>query len=391
MKPAQRTADIEYAIGEVVIPARKLESQGIEIIKLNLGDPNKFDFDTPDHMKQAVIAEMNRYNGYGDSEGMPELREAIAKREKKKNNIYLSVDDVLVTNGTSEAILMLYGALLNPGDEILVPGPVYPPYVALARFFNASPVAFRTIEEENWAPDIDDIRKKISEKTKALVLINPSNPTGAFYDKPVLQKIGDVLAEHDLIFVSDEIYDTMVLEGTHHSPTFMKDIPVVGLNGASKAYLATGWRVGWLMFRDYNNTLSNIKEACFKQARMRISANIPMQKGALAGLTGPQDHIKKVVSDLKERRDYIYTRLNDIDGISTQKPGGSFYIFPKIEGTEDDKSFVLDVLHKAHVLFVHGSGFSKEYGKGHFRSVFLPPVPVLEKAMDALETFMKHR
>jgi aspartate/methionine/tyrosine aminotransferase len=391
MNPARRTANIEYAIGEVVIPARKLESQGIDIIKLNLGDPDKFDFDAPEHMKKAVIAEMNRYNGYGDSEGIPELREAIVKREKKKNDIDLAVDDVLVTNGTSEAILMLYGALLNPGDEVLVPGPVYPPYVGLATFFDGKPVPFRTIEEENWAPDIEDIRKKITEKTKALVLINPSNPTGAFYDKSMLQELGDIVAEHDLVFISDEIYDTMVLEGTHYSPTFMKDIPVVSLNGVSKAYLATGWRVGWLMFTDPNDVLGEIKEACFKQARMRISANIPMQKGALAGLTGPQDHMKKVVADLKERRDYIHKRLNDIDGISTQKPGGSFYIFPKIEGTEDDKSFVLDVLHKAHVLFVHGSGFSKAYGKGHFRSVFLPPVPVLEKALDALEQFMKNQ
>ncbi|MCD6127777.1 MAG: aminotransferase class I/II-fold pyridoxal phosphate-dependent enzyme [Methanomicrobia archaeon] len=389
MKPAKRAMEIEYAIRDVVLPARELEKKGVEILKLNIGDPDKFDFDTPEHMKKAVIEEMEKFNGYGDSEGLLELREAIVEREKKKNNLDISVDDIVVTNGVSESIQMLFGALLEPGDEILVPGPTYPPYIALSKFFGATPVPYRTIEEENWAPDLEDMRKKITEKTKAIAVINPNNPTGALYDRKTLEEIGNIVAENDILLISDEIYDMITYEGKHLSPSFIKDIPLVIFNGISKVYLSPGWRVGWTIFRDCDGKLSEIKEAYLKQARVRICASILAQKGAAAALNGPQDHIKNLVKKLRERRDYIYKRLNEIDGISTQKPGGAFYIFPKIEG--DDKKFVLDVLNKAHVLFVHGSGFCPVYGKGHFRSVFLPPLKTIEKAMDALEKYMKIR
>jgi len=236
---------------------------------------------------------------------------------------------------------------------------------------------------------LEDMRKKINEKTKAIAVINPNNPTGALYDRKTLEEIGNIVAENDILLISDEIYDMITYEGKHLSPSFIKDIPLVIFNGISKVYLSPGWRVGWTIFRDCDGKLSEIKEAYLKQARVRICASILAQKGAAAALNGPQDHIKNLVKKLRERRDYIYKRLNEIDGISTQKPGGAFYIFPKIEG--DDKKFVLDVLNKVHVLFVHGSGFCPVYGKGHFRSVFLPPLKTIEKAMDALEKYMKIR
>jgi len=387
MKPAKRTIDIEYAIGDVVLPARELEKQGIRIIKLNLGDPDKFDFDAPDHMKRALIETVKEYNGYCDSEGLPGLRRAIVQREREKNGVSLNTDNIVTTNGTGEAIQIVYGALLDPGDEILIPGPTYPPYISLAKFFSATPVTYRTIEEENWSPDIEDIQKKITEKTKAILLINPNNPTGALYSKKTIDIIGDIAAEHDIALLSDEIYDAMVYEDPHYSSLRLKNVPVIVINGISKAYLATGWRVGWMIFKDSDKKIAEIKEACLKQARLRISANTVTQQAAAVGLSGSQNHMKNVVKKLKERRDYIYKRLNEIDGISTQKPGGAFYIFPKIE-VKDDKKFVLDVLHDTHVLFVHGSGFGSTYGKGHFRSIFLPPVQTLEKAMNALEKFM---
>jgi alanine-synthesizing transaminase len=388
MNAAKRTAGVTYAIGDVVLPARELQNRGIDITWLNLGDPDKFDFDTPDHMKKAAVKAMNEYNGYGDSEGLLELREAISRKEKEKNGISITAKDVIVTNGTSESIQMIYGALLNPGDEILIPGPVYPPYMSLATFYDAAPVSYKTVEEENWAPDIDDIRAKVTKRTKAILVITPNNPTGALYSKKMLHMICDIAAEHDIILISDEIYDTMTFDDKHVSSSIVKDIPLIMVNGISKAYLSTGWRVGWTIFRDYNESLTEIKEACLKQARLRISANTVMQKAAVAGLEGPHDHVKVFLEKLKKRRDYIYKRLNEIDGISAQKPAGAFYIFPKVGG--DDKKFVLEVLDKAHVLFVHGSGFGP-FGHGHFRSIFLAPVEELAKAMDALEKFMKER
>jgi aspartate/methionine/tyrosine aminotransferase len=390
MEPAKRTANIEYAIRDVILPARKLENQGIDILKLNIGDPNKFDFDTPEHMKKAVTEQSKKFNGYGDSEGLPELREAIVSREKKKNNLDITIDDIVVTTGVSESLQMLFGALLDPGDEILIPGPAYPPYIALAKFFGGNPIPYRTIEEENWAPDLDDMREKITEKTKAVAVINPNNPTGALYDKKTLKKIGDLVAEHNILFISDEIYDMITYEETHLSPSFMDDIPLVIFNGISKVYLSPGWRVGWTIFRDCDEKLTDLKEAYLKQSRVRICSNILTQGGAVAALTGPQKHITDLVTRLRERRDYIYKRLNEIDGISTQKPGGAFYIFPRVE-EPDDKQFVLDVLNKAHVLFVHGSGFCPIYGKSHFRSVFLPPTETIENAMNALERYMAKR
>jgi aspartate/methionine/tyrosine aminotransferase len=392
MDSAKRTVDLDFPIGDVISPARKLEEKGIEIIKLNLGDPLMFDFDTPRHMKETVMEEMKRYNGYENPAGSLKLREAIVQREKKKNDLDISVNDVIITHGTSESIQIVYGALLNPGDEILVPGPTYPPYIALSKFFGAKPIPYRTIEEENWIPDLEDMRKKINSKTKGIVLINPNNPTGALYNEQILRKIGDIVAEYNIVLISDEIYDNIVYEKKHYSPSCTKEIPLIIFNGISKTYLSTGWRVGWTIFRDHNEILNEIKNGCLKQARIRVSANTVMQKGAVSGLNGPQDHIRETRLKLKKRRDYIFKRLNDIDGISTQKPEGTFYIFPKIEGNHiDDKAFVLKVLSEAHILLVHGSGFCPIYGKGHFRSIFLPNIETIKKSMDALEKTLKKR
>ncbi|MHC1604423.1 MAG: aminotransferase class I/II-fold pyridoxal phosphate-dependent enzyme [Candidatus Methanofastidiosia archaeon] len=392
MKSSKRCDSIEYAIREVVIPASKLERKGTKIIKLNIGDPNKFDFSTPQHMldalcKSAKTADM----GYTASEGYPELREEILKFENNKNSIDATPDDILVTSGVSESIQMLFGASLSPKDSILIPGPAYPPYTSLTRFFEATPIIYGTSEEKNWICDIDDIRKKVDKNTRAFVLINPNNPTGALTPKKVIKEIVDFCGENNLFLISDEIYDRIVFEGKHYSPVSLKsDVPIVLLNGFSKVYLVPGWRIGYMVFQDPQGYLREIKEGVKKQARLRLCSNAPCQKACIEALRGPQDHVRKMVSKLKERRDYMHKRINEIEGLECAKPQGAFYMFPKIThpSWKDDKSFVLDVLNNCHVLFVHGSGFDRVYGKMHFRTVFLPPIPTIEKALSKVESYL---
>jgi len=396
-KASTRSQGINYAIREVVVPAKELEKKGIEVIHLNIGDPNKYDFDTPEHMKQALYEAVDQgYNGYAPSEGYIELREAIIEREKKRNNVSYPLDNICITSGVTEALQLLINVLLNPHDELLIPGPTYPQYTLITRFNDAIPVPYRCIEENSWQPDVEDIRKKISKYTRGIVLINPNNPTGALYSKKTIKEIVDIAGEHRIPVISDEIYDDMVFEEKQHATASLaKDVPVITLNGFSKVYLVPGWRMGYILFY-HNGELNEIQDAFMRIARSRLCANSICQRACIAALRGPQDHIQKVNKKLRERRDYSYKRINEINGISTAKPQGAFYIFPKIEGInkgiwKNDKEFVLDFLHKKHVLVVHGSGFCETYGKNHFRAVILPTLETLEKAFNRLEEYMKEK
>jgi tyrosine/nicotianamine family aminotransferase len=397
IKASKRCESVSYAIREVVLPARKLEKKGIKISYLNIGDPNKYDFDTPQHMKEALYEATNQgFNGYTASEGDFELRNAIIKREKNRNNVDYKQDDVCITSGVTEGLQILLNASLDPGEELLIPGPTYPQYSLITRFNDAVPIAYRCIEEENWQPDVEDIRKNISEKTKGIVLINPNNPTGALYSKKVIKEIVDIAGEYKVQIISDEIYDDMTFDEKQYSTASLgKDVPVITFNGFSKVYLVPGWRMGYTLFH-HSGALDEIQDAFFRIARSRLCANSICQRACIAALEGPQDHIKKVNDKLRKRRDFSYRRLNEINGISTAKPDGAFYIFPKIEAMNSgiwktDKDFVLDLLKEAHVLVVHGSGFCSTYGKGHFRAVILPTLDTLENAFDRLESFIKKR
>ena len=397
VKASKRSQDVSYAIRDVVLPARELEKQGIEVLHLNIGDPIKYDFDCPDHMKDALYeGAKGGYNGYSPSEGDVELRDAVVEREKKRNGIDYTLDDICITAGVTESLQMLATVLLDPGDELLIPGPTYPQYNLLPRLNDAKPVAYRTIEREGWQPDIDDIRKKISPRTKALVLINPNNPTGALYSKKVIQDFIDLAGENKLPIVSDEIYDDITFDGEQvATASLAKDVPVITFNGLSKVYLVPGWRIGWTMLY-HNGELDEIQDAFMRIARSRLCANSVCQRSGIQALKGPQNHIKDINQRLRKRRDFSYKRLNEIPGISTAKPDGAFYIFPRIEAMDngiwkDDKEFALDVLHETHVLIVPGSGFNPIYGKDHFRAVFLPDIDTLEKAFNNLERFMKKK
>jgi alanine-synthesizing transaminase len=393
MKATQRSMGVSYAIRDILLPARELEKKGAEIIKLHIGDPNKWDFETPKHVREALCraVELND-NGYAESEGYIELRKAILEKERHKNGVIADIDDCVITNGVTEAIQMITAAAVDVGDEVLVPGPGYPTYTEFTKFFGGVAVSYRTDEARNWQPDMDDLRKKITKKTKYIVVINPNNPTGSLYSDKVLKEITDLAGEHDLFIISDEIYDLMTYDGVHHSPAALsKDVPVILFNGFSKVDLLPGWRLGYALFRDPQGKLDDIKEGMMRQLRLRISANNPCQMAVIDALKGPKDHLEETNRKLRERRDFAYKRINEIPGLSTAKPQAAFYIFPKIESDhwKTDQEFVLDILNNAHVLLVPGSGFDANYGKMHFRAVFLPPIPVLEKAFDSIETYMR--
>jgi alanine-synthesizing transaminase len=382
---------VEYAIRDITLHARQYEKSGRKIIYLNIGDPVKYDFPTPDHIKKALIdAILNNFNYYADSEGILELRQAIVKKESLKG-LSITVEDVLVTNGISEGLDMVAASIVEPNSEILMPGPYYPPYASYVKFYGGKPIEFRLTED--GTPDLDDIKSKITSKARALCIINPNNPTGEVFNSKNLKQLIDVAAEHDMYIICDEIYDKLVFDQEFTGiGKVAKDAAVILLNGFSKVYLMTGWRCGYICMNSDCQKLENIRSNIPKLARVRIAANLPVQKAAVAALQGPQTHIAKTVSKLKKRRDLVMKRLNEIDGISCKLPNGAFYTFPKIlfNGWKDDKDFVLDLLNKTGILTVHGSGFG-ELGKGHFRIVYLPNEQVLQEAMDKLGNFINSK
>ena len=382
---------MEYAIRDITLHARQYEKSGRKIIYLNIGDPVKYDFPTPDHIKKALIdAILNNFNYYADSEGILELREAIVEKESLKG-LSVTVEDVLVTNGISEGLDMVAASIVEPNSEVLMPGPYYPPYASYVKFYGGKPIEFKLTED--GTPDLDDIKSKITSKARALCIINPNNPTGEVFNSKSLKQLIDVATEHDMYIICDEIYDKLVFDQEFTGiGKVANDSAVILLNGFSKVYLMTGWRCGYICMNSDCQKLENIRNNIPKLARVRIAANLPVQKAAVAALQGPQSYIAKTVTTLKKRRDLVVKRLNEINGISCKLPNGAFYSFPKIllNGWKDDKDFVLDLLNKTGILTVHGSGFG-ELGKGHFRIVYLPNEQVLQEAMDKLSNFINSK
>ncbi|MFZ0894343.1 MAG: aminotransferase class I/II-fold pyridoxal phosphate-dependent enzyme [Candidatus Nitrosopolaris sp.] len=390
MKVSDRTSGVEYVIRDIISYARKYESTGKQIIYLNIGDPVKYDFKTPDHIKAALInAVTTDQNYYAESEGLPELRKAIVEKESQKG-FPVADSDVLVTNGVSEGLDMTLASIVDPGTEVLMPGPYYPPYASYVKFYGGKPIEFKLYEDGR--PDVEDVASKINSKSRAICIISPNNPTGEVFDRKGLQQLIDIATEHNLYVICDEIYDNIVFDEQFTSiGRVASDAPVVLLNGFSKGYLMTGWRCGYICLNSDSRKLDGLRENVPKLARVRISSNLPVQIAAIQALRGPQDHIIEMVQKLRKRRDYVVKRLNSINGISCKLPRGAFYVFPKIElehRWKDDREFVLDLLNSTGVLTVQGSGFGREFGAGHFRIVYLPPENVLEEAMDKIESFV---
>lgn len=390
MKVSNRTSEVEYAIRDIIVHAREYEKSGRQIIYLNIGDPVKYDFKTPDHIKQALIDSVSHdFNYYTDSEGLYELREAIVEKESRKG-LSVTAEDVLVTNGVSEGLDMTMASIVEPNTEVLMPGPYYPPYASYVKFYGGRPVEFKLTPDGK--PDLEDLISKITPRTRALCIISPNNPTGEVFDHKSLKQLVDIAAEHSLYIICDEIYDSLVFDGEFTGiGKVAKDSPVILLNGFSKVYLMTGWRCGYICMNSNCSKLENIRNNIPKLARVRISTNLPVQKAAIAALRGPQDHIPMMVSKLRRRRDLVIKRLNQISSISCNVPKGAFYAFPKINLSsrwKNDKHFVLDLLNETGVLTVHGSGFGSNFGTDHFRIVYLPQEQILDEAMDKLEHFI---
>ena len=388
LKVSKKVAGVEYAIRDVVSAAKKLENQGRKIEYLNIGDPVQYGFQPPENVKNAFIkAIQSGENYYAPSEGLPELKEAIARKEHNKG-LSVSGEDILVTNGISEGLDMVISSIVEEGDEVLLPGPYYPPYASYVRLHGGKPVEF-AVDMNKSTPDIDDIRSKITPNTVAICLISPNNPTGVVFNEKALKQLVDIANENNLYIICDEIYDKIVFDEKFVGiGKVAGDSPVILLNGFSKVHLMTGWRIGYIGFNN-SSKLEHIREILPKLARVRICSNLPVQHAAIESLNGPQDYIIDYVSELKKRRDLVVKRLNSISGLSCSNPKGAFYAFPKIEHNryDSDKEYVMELLNKKGILTVHGSGFGTQYGSGHFRLVFLPNLQTLDSALDKIEEF----
>ncbi len=381
--------------GPVVEEADRMIEQGIRILKLNIGNPAPFGFEAPTEVIHDMMSNLTSSEGYSDSKGIFSARKAIMQYCQLKGIPNVGVNDIYTGNGVSELITMCMQGLLNDGDEILIPSPDYPLWTAAATLAGGKVVHYICDEQSDWNPDLEDMRKKISDKTKGIVVINPNNPTGALYPKELLEKIVDLARENGLIIFADEIYDRLVMDGREHTSiaSMAPDLMVVTLNGLSKSHRIAGFRVGWMSLSGDKSRAKGYIEGLNMLSSMRLCSNVPAQQIVQTALGGYQsaDELLLPGGRIYEQREYITERLNSIPGVSAVKPKAAFYIFPKIDTKKyrilDDEKFVLDFLREQHVLMVHGKGFNWRE-PDHFRIVYLPRVEELKLALDKFEHFL---
>lgn len=381
--------------GPVHQEALRLEEEGNKILKLNIGNTAPFGFEAPDEIMVDIIRNMATSQGYCDSKGLYSARKAVVQYYQSKGIHGATVNDVYIGNGASELITMSMQALLNNDDEVLVPMPDYPLWTAAVTLSGGKAVHYLCDEASDWYPSLDDIKSKITSRTKGIVIINPNNPTGAVYSKDLLEQIADLAREHGLIIFADEIYDKILYDGAvhHHIASIAPDILTVTFNGLSKAYRICGFRQGWMILNGPKDKAKGYIEGLDMLASMRLCANVPMQHAIQTALGGYQSINELIVPGgrLYEQRQRAYDLLNQIPGISCIKPKGALYMFPKIDidkfGIYDDEKLVLDLLRQEKVLLVHGRGFNW-HSPDHFRLVFLPHISTLEDALGKFSRFL---
>jgi len=389
---AKRLDNVRYAIRDLACYADEVAKQGHKILPLNIGDPNIFDFQTPPHMIEAVYKAMREgKNGYAPSPGIKEALDAIRGEAARKG--ITTVQDIFVTTGVSETVDVCLAALLNPGDDLLTPAPDYPLYSAVLGKMGIGLNTYYLNEEDGWQPDLDDIKRKITARTRGIVLINPNNPTGSVCTRKMLEQIAELARRHNLLVFADEIYDKQMLDGDEHIAfaEAAADVPCVTFGGLSKNYLAPGWRIGWGIVSGEAAAVKQYNEGIQKLLRARLCANHPEQYAIKAALEGPQDHLLEVRRKLRGRRDLTVRWANSTPRLSCVSPRAAFYAFPRVDIPEGDEVFVRELILKKHVMVVHGSGFGQKPGTKHFRIVYLPEEATLTKAYAAIAELLQER
>lgn len=394
---SQKLDCVRYDIrGPIMEEAMKMELKGERILKLNIGNPAPFGFTAPDEIIRDMIRNLHDCEGYSDSKGLFTARKSIMQYYQLKGVKGVDINDIYIGNGVSELITMSMHALLNHGDEILVPAPDYPLWTASVNFAGGTPVHYMCDEQNEWNPDIEDIKKKITPNTKGIVIINPNNPTGALYSDEILKEIVEIARKNDLMLFADEIYDRLVMDGLTHTAlaSLAPDVPCVSFNGLSKSHRVAGFRVGWMVVSGDKKKMAGYIKGLNLLSSMRLCSNVPAQSIVQTALGGYQsvDELLLPGGRIYEQRKCVYEALSNMDGVSVVKPKAAFYIFPKFDtkkfNLHDDEKFVMDFLKEKKILIMHGRGFNYPT-PDHARIVYLPRRHVLRDAMEALEDFLK--
>jgi alanine-synthesizing transaminase len=397
IKKSRKLDNVCYDIrGPILTEAKRLEEEGYSIIKLNIGNPAPFGFDAPNELLRDMIVNLPNAQGYSDSKGVFPARKAVMQEFQKKGILDVNIDDIYIGNGGSELIVMALQALLNSGDEVLIPAPDYPLWTAAANLSGGKAVHYLCDEKSDWAPDVKDMEKKITSRTKAIVVINPNNPTGAVYPKEILQKIVHMAQKHHLILFADEIYDKVLYDNTEHVPlaSLVNDVLVGTFGSISKNYRAAGFRAGWLVLSGKKDNASDYIEGLDILSNMRLCSNVQAQYTIQACLGGYQSiyDLTKAGGRLAVQRDLCWKMLNKIPGVSCVKPLGAFYMFPKIDPKkypiQDDRQFILELLRAEKLMVVQGTGFNWPK-PDHLRIVFLPRVEDIKEALTRFGNFLK--